>query len=124
MSLPCPASGPSGPCINGTGSSQRHAMDFTGTDTSGLQQQHKPQPGTSIIEISSDRSDDDDGAVFTTESCQPGSHPHPLPATNLLLTFTQSTTLDVVKQWATDVGGGDCNSHDDSKGLKAQPFCT
>ncbi|EFJ39207.1 hypothetical protein VOLCADRAFT_101244 [Volvox carteri f. nagariensis] len=42
-----------------------------------------------------------------------------------LATEVQSTTLDMVKQWATDVGGGDCNSHDDSKGhLKAQPFWT
>ncbi|EFJ42754.1 hypothetical protein VOLCADRAFT_97134 [Volvox carteri f. nagariensis] len=61
-SMPCPASGPSRPCNNGTGSSRRYAMDLTGTDDSGPQQQHRPQPGTSVIEISSDSSgDDDDG---------------------------------------------------------------
>ncbi|EFJ40079.1 hypothetical protein VOLCADRAFT_100152 [Volvox carteri f. nagariensis] len=59
-SMPCPASGPSRPCNNGTGSSRRYAMDLTGTDDWGPQQQHRPQPGTSVIEISSDSSDDDD----------------------------------------------------------------
>ncbi|EFJ40371.1 hypothetical protein VOLCADRAFT_108182 [Volvox carteri f. nagariensis] len=70
--------------------------------------------------------DDGDNEIFQCDwEAQEQTNIFKLLGLDHLAANQKSTTLDMVKQWATDVGGGDCNSHDDSKGhLKAQPFWT